>query len=149
MRGAPGDSRFELSALLIHIWHGRPRGGGRIDNACGASPATPCFHASKAEAEADAEAEAEAGAEAEQEEEEEEEEEEGEEKCANTGVLVSGALNVEVFAVLKVEVLGVLEAVFVVFEVEVFGVFEAVAIAVKGFGVFEDLEHPMHFLEVC
>ena len=41
MRGGPGDSRFELKALLIHIQHGRPRGGGRIDNACGASPATP------------------------------------------------------------------------------------------------------------
>ena len=30
MRGAPGDSRFKLSAFLNHILHGRPRGGGRI-----------------------------------------------------------------------------------------------------------------------
>ena len=47
MRGGPGDSRFELKALLPLVLHGRPRGGGRIDNACGASPATPSAQSTK------------------------------------------------------------------------------------------------------
>ena len=41
MRGAPGDSRIELSALLNHIWHGRPRGGGRFQRS--AHSAGPVF----------------------------------------------------------------------------------------------------------
>ena len=48
MRRGPGHSRFKLSAFIAsRVLHGRPRGGGRIDNACGASPATLCFHPSK------------------------------------------------------------------------------------------------------